>query len=142
MVAEGVRRGSTGRWARDKASSIPALSLDLLFQSLSIRRSLARFCALLLRDLAPHDSRTRAPAEGWRFRWREKRQWRVGEWSLARSFAASRGEALVGETGAQKENDDDETSSASLSLFRPWRLILSNFSSLNTRLQNHPPRKQ
>ena len=94
--------------------SIPALSsLDLAFQSLPICRSRARFRAPLPRDLAPRDSGSRVPVEGWRFWWSEKRQWREKERerererslcsnSLAASLAVERERESIGRRGRRE----------------------------------------
>jgi len=122
--------------------SIPALSsLDLAFQSLPICRSRARFRAPLPRDLAPRDSGSRVPVEGWRFWWSEKRQWREKERerererslcsnSLAASLAVERERESIGRRGRRGGASRATTTSASF--LRLPRLQTSLLRALNS----------
>jgi len=129
--------------------SIPALSsLDLAFQSLPICRSRARFRAPLPRDLAPRDSGSRVPVEGWRFWWSEKRQWREKEResererslcsnSLAASLAVERERESIGRRGRRGGASRATTTSASF--LRLPRLQTSLLRALNSHGGSKPP---
>ena len=128
--------------------SIPALSsLDLAFQSLPICRSRARFRAPLPRDLAPRDSGSRVPVEGWRFWWSEKRQWREKERERERAndlFAQTRCVARGREREREHWSEREEggasrATTTSASFLRLPRLQTSLLRALNSHGGSKPP---